>query len=144
MFFYKFLDIFFLVFHTLIIFFNLFGWMWRKTRRANLIVLFITAFSWFGLGIWYGFGYCFCVDWHWQVKMKLGEYDLPNSYIKYLLDKLTGLDWNAALVEPLTFVFFFAAIIASIFFNTRDWLRRRKSAAHPAGGNRHDDSNAED
>lgn len=128
---YKFLDIFFLVFHTLIVFFNLFGWMWRKTRRANLILLTITAFSWFGLGIWYGFGYCFCVDWHWQVKMKLGEYDLPNSYIKYLLDQLTGLDWNAALVNNLTFVFFFVAVIASVIFNTRDWLQSRKAGRSP-------------
>jgi hypothetical protein len=127
---YKSLDIFLLVFHTLIIFFNLFGWIWRKTRRANLIVLTITAFSWFGLGWWYGFGYCFCVDWHWQVKRKLGAVDLPNSYIKYLLDLLTGLDWNAALVDTLTFVCFFIALIASITFNARDWLHKKRQAAH--------------
>jgi len=120
---YKFLDIFFLVFHTLIILFNLSGWIWKKTRLANLVVLSITAFSWFILGIWYGFGYCFCVDWHWAVKMKLGEYDLPNSYIKYLLDLMTGLNWNATLVDIITFAFFFSALFASILVNVRDWRR---------------------
>ena len=128
---YKFLDIFFLVFHTLIIFFNLSGWIWKKTRLVNLIVLSITAFSWFILGIWYGFGYCFCVDWHWTVKMKLGEYDLPNSYIKYLLDLMTGLDWNASLVDVLTFAFFFSALFASIFVNARDWRLKKRSVRTP-------------
>jgi hypothetical protein len=125
---YKFLDIFFLVFHTLIIFFNLAGWIWQKTRLANLVLLTITAFSWFVLGVWYGFGYCFCVDWHWTVKTKLGEVDLPNSYIKYLLDQMTGLDWNAALVNTLTLVFFCSALAASICLNARDWLRKKKTA----------------
>ena len=125
MFLYECLDIFFLVFHTLVIFFNLFGWIWKKTRAANLVVLSVTAFSWFGMGFWYGFGYCFCVDWHWAVKQKLGEVNLPNSYIKYLLDLVTGLDWQATLVDILTFAFFFGALSASLFLNVRDRRRRR-------------------
>ena len=124
MFLYKFLDIFFLVFHTGIILFNLSGWIWKKTRTANLAVLTMTAFSWFGLGFWYGFGYCFCVDWHWAIKMKLGQSDLPDSYIKYLLDLLTGLDWNVAVVDNLTFGCFFGALGASLFLNVRDWRRK--------------------
>jgi len=118
---YQFLDIFFFVFHTLLIIFNLFGWAFQKTRIANLIALSLTAFSWFILGIWYGFGYCFCVDWHWAVKGKLGESNLPDSYIKYLLDQLTGLNLNAAFVDTLTVLCFFLAVSASIFFNIRNW-----------------------
>jgi uncharacterized membrane protein len=125
---YKFLDIFFLVFHSLIIGFNLTGWIWKKTRLANLVVLTITAFSWFVLGFWYGFGYCFCVDWHWRVKHTLGEVNLPNSYIKYLLDLLTGFNWNAALVDILTFTCFFGALFASVFMNVRDWRRKKRSS----------------
>jgi len=123
---YRCLDIFFLIFHTLIIFFNLFGWIWKKTRKANLIALSLTAFSWFVLGFWYGFGYCVCVDWHWRVKMKLGEAHLPDSYIKYLLDLMTGMDWHTALVDSLTFACFFSALFASVFLNAKDWRRRRK------------------
>jgi hypothetical protein len=34
---FRFLDIFFIVFRTLLIFFNLFGWIIKPLRRANLI-----------------------------------------------------------------------------------------------------------
>jgi len=33
-------------------------------HRASLL---LTAFSWFVLGIWYGWGYCVCTDWHYMV-----------------------------------------------------------------------------
>ncbi len=124
---YKFLDLFFLVFHTLLILFNLFGWVFQKTRIANLMTLSITAFSWFILGIWYGFGYCVCVDWHWSVKIKLGELDLPNSYIKYLVDQITGFDMNASLADTLTAACFFVAIFASLLVNIKDWRQKRKA-----------------
>jgi len=121
---YLFLDRFFFVFHTTIIFFNLFGWIWRRTRKANLIVLLITAFSWFILGIWYGFGYCFCTDWHYRVRMELGYFDMPSSYTKFLLDSLTGLDFNATLVDVCTMSFFLLALFASFYVNIKDWKSR--------------------
>jgi hypothetical protein len=116
---YVFLDKFFFAFHTAIIVFSLFGWMWKKTRRANLIVLLLITCSWFILGIWYGIGYCPCTDWHWQVRMKLGDDNMPNSYIKFLSDSLTGFDWNAKLVDILTLTFYFLALAASLFTNLR-------------------------
>jgi hypothetical protein len=123
---YVFLDKFFFVFHSFIIGFNLFGWTWKKTRKANLMVLLITAFSWFILGIWYGFGFCFCTEWHYQVRMKLGYFDMPSSYIKFLIDSVTGININAKLVDMLTLTFFLLALIASILTNGRDWRDRRK------------------
>ncbi len=123
---YVFLDKFFFVFHSFIIVFNLFGWTWKKTRKANLIVLLLTAFSWFILGIWYGIGYCFCTEWHYQVRMKLGYFDMPSSYVKFLIDSVTGLDVNAKLVDILTLTFFLSALIVSIFSNVRDWRNRSK------------------
>ena len=89
---FKFLDIFFLVFHSLLILFNLFGWMWKKTRRLNLITLLLTGFSWVGLGLFYGWGYCFLTDWHWQVLKKAGELNLPDSYVQYLLNRILGIE----------------------------------------------------
>ncbi len=126
------LNIFFFGFHTSLILFNLFGWMWKKTRKANLIVLLLTLASWFILGIWYGFGYCPCTDWHWQVRMKLGYTDMPYSYIKFLIDRLLGLDVNALLVDYLTVGAIFLALSASIYSNWRDWHFRKTSAG--AGG----------
>jgi len=121
---YAFLDQFFFIFHSLIIVFNLFGWIWKKIRLANLIMLLLTAFSWFVLGKWYGFGYCFCTDWHYQIRMKLGYFDMPSSYVKFLIDSLTGLDINAKLVDIFTLIFFLLALIASIITNMQVWKER--------------------
>jgi len=117
---YKFLDIFFVVFHTALIIFNLFGWIWKPTRRLNLITLLLTGASWFILGIFYGIGYCPLTDWHWQVLHKLGIYDVPNSYVKYLVLRLTGVDLNAGLVDALTVSLFFIALTMSVIFNFRN------------------------
>jgi len=123
---YAFLNIFFFVFHTCIILFNIFGWIWKKTRLANLILLFATAFSWFFLGIWYGFGYCPCTDWHWQVRMKLGLYDTSTSYLEFLVEKLTGLDVSRGLVDNFAVAFLIAAFCVSSVLNARD-LKKKKT-----------------
>ena len=122
----SFLDIFFIVFHSLIVVFNLTGWIWAKTRKWHLGLIVLTAFSWFVLGIWYGWGYCFCTDWHWQVRIELGDYTMPHSYMKFLLDKITGLDWNAFLVDKITLLTFVAALGLSLYLNVDDWREKRK------------------
>lgn len=116
---YTFLDYFFIGFHTLLILFNVFGWIWKKTRKLNLILLLLTGLSWTLLGIFYGFGYCPLTDWHFKVLRKLGEHDLPNSYIKYLVDRLLGLDVNADLVDQLTLIVFIVALAISLILNLR-------------------------
>lgn len=123
---YAFLNIFFFVFHSSLIIFNLFGWIWKKTRLANLIVILLTAFSWTILGIWYGLGYCPSTDWHWQVREKLGYLDFPSSYTKFLIDSLTGLDVKEALAHTLSVTLLALALGASVFTNLRDWKRKRK------------------
>src|SRR5688572_17713128 len=108
------LDAFLTVFHVIIVGFNLFGWIWKKTRMANFVVIMITAGCWFILGIWYGIGYCPITDWQWQVKEKLGERDLPNSFIKYWADRLTGTDVNTQIIDVLIAICFAAALIISV------------------------------
>ena len=116
---YKILDIFFLVFHSVLIIFNLFGWIWKPLRKINLITLLITGSSWFILGIFYGWGYCPLTDWHWQVLDKLEKHNIPNSYIKYIFDRITGLNFNARLTETLTVILYFIALIISLYMNFR-------------------------
>ena len=123
---FAFLNIFFFVFHSALIIFNLFGWIWKKTRLANLIVILLTAFSWTILGIWYGFGFCPCTDWHWQVRIKLGYFDMPSSYTKFLIDSLTGLEVNETSVDTLAVTLLALALVMSVFTNVRDWKRKRK------------------
>jgi len=123
---YTFLDKFFFVFHSTLIILILFGWIWRKTRVINLIVVLLTALSWTILGIWYGFGFCPCTEWHWQVRMELGYYDMPSSYTKFLVDSLTGLDVNEKLVDIFAVVFLALALFASVLTNMRDWRKKQK------------------
>lgn len=119
----KIADTFFFVFHIVLIIFNLFGWMIKSLRRWNLITLGLTAFSWFVLGAFYGFGYCFLTDWHWQIRDELG-YETPfNSYIHFLVVTLFSLSVSEQLVDILTGTLFFAAIILSIVTNLRDYKK---------------------
>jgi len=124
--FYRLLDIFFVVFHTSLTLFNLLGWIWKKTRLANLITLSVTGASWLFLGMIVGMlGYCPLTDWHFNILEKLGKTDLPTSYIKYLTDRLTGLNVNETLVDKATLYCFIAALAISIFLNIRDFRNRR-------------------
>jgi hypothetical protein len=122
----KLLDIFFILFHTALTLFNLFGWIIKKTRRINLYTLLATGASWFLLGIFYGIGYCPLTDWHFEVLRRLGHYNLPYSYIKYLYDRITGSDINAQLVDVLTGVLFSIAFVLSLVLNLRDLMRKKK------------------
>ncbi|MCJ7820291.1 MAG: DUF2784 domain-containing protein [Bacteroidales bacterium] len=122
---YRILDIFFVLLHTSLTLFNIFGWIWKKTRLANLITLALTGASWLFLGMLVGMlGYCPLTDWHFNILYRLGKTDLPTSYIKYLTDRLTGLDVNSTLVDKVTLYAFVAALAISLFLNLRDWRRR--------------------
>lgn len=121
---YELLDIGFIIFHTFWILFNLFGWIWEASRPWNLATLLLTGFSWFGLGIWYGFGYCPCTHWHWLVRRQLGYTDMPNSYIKFLIEYLTGLSIDANIVDVGTAVLFFLALLISLYVNFRGFKKK--------------------
>lgn len=111
------LDIGFTLLHLLIIVFNLTGWIWVKTRRLHFYGILLTAGSWFVLGIWYGWGYCPITDWQWRVKEKMGEVNLPNSFMKYFADQIFGEPINAQLIDVITVVFFFLAAGLSVYVN---------------------------
>ncbi len=124
---YQAIDIFFTVFHTALILFNLFGWIWKKTRAANLITLLLTGASWFILGLFHVIGYCPLTDWHFQVLRKLGKAGLPSSYTEYLAERVSGHDFSTALTNQLTLWGFVAALLLSVFFNTRDKVRKKRN-----------------
>lgn len=123
---FEFLNIFFFVFHTAFTLFNVAGWIFSKTRKLNLITLLLTAFSWFVVGIWKGIGFCYCTEWHWQVREQLGYHDQTRSYIHFLILKLTGANLNISLVETATVVVFGVSLAMSVWLNVRDY-RKKKS-----------------
>ena len=112
-----FLNYFFFVLHTVLILFNLFGWLFPEPKRVHFYRLVITLFSWGVLGIWYGFGYCFLTDWHYQVLRTLGETGMPSSYIAFLIEKFTGWLPEANWVDTWTMVLTAMALMCSFWVN---------------------------
>jgi hypothetical protein len=100
----------------------LLGWVWKKTRRLNLICIFLTAASWLILGIFYGLGYCPLTDWHFSILRRLGYTELPDSYISFLFTRLTGLPIDQDLVDGVTLWGLVIALMISVFLNFRHWF----------------------
>ncbi len=111
------LDIFLTFVHLIIIGFNLFGWIWPATRKMHFICVLATAASWGILGIWFGMGYCPVTDWQWRVKEKLGEHNLPASFIKYYADKIIGKNISSSFIDLVTAICFAVAALLSIYVN---------------------------
>ena len=98
----EFYDFLFHAIHITFIIINVICWMSFRTLKIAQVTLSLTLVSWIGFGFKYGFGYCFLTDWHWQLKERMGEIDLPHSYIKLVLDRSTGYDWNPQVVDQAT------------------------------------------
>ncbi|MBN1497105.1 MAG: DUF2784 domain-containing protein [Spirochaetes bacterium] len=122
-----FLDYFFLAFHSFFTLFNMTGWIWKRTRKYHLATILLTAASWFLLGICYGWGYCFCTDWHWKVREALGRPIMSDSYIHFLIQEMTGISFPADLVDTPTLAVFAFCAAMSIILNVRDYIRWRGS-----------------
>jgi len=112
-------DWFLVVFHCVFILLVVFGWILKKTRKAQLWAVGLTVFSWFGLGIFFGFGYCPLTDLHWWVLEERGTPNLPRSYTQYLAQKILGLDLPASLIDVLTGIGFGIGLIGGIIQRLR-------------------------
>jgi Protein of Unknown function (DUF2784) len=112
----------FFVFHTSWIVFTCLGWIWRATRPWQLTAAVLTALSWFCVGMRYGWGYCPCTDWHWQVRARLGYQD-PPSYTQVLISELTGVSLSSVVADTLTVGTLAVVTVLGVVLNLRD--RRR-------------------
>lgn len=115
----QFIDVFFVVFHSALILFNLFGWIVPRLRKAHLACVLLTGGSWFILGLFYGIGYCPLTDWHWQVLRKMGETGLPASYVQYILERITGISVSARTADLATVIGWGMALIIAAYFQVR-------------------------
>ncbi|KAB2870245.1 MAG: DUF2784 domain-containing protein [Bacteroidales bacterium] len=126
MFVYSFLDWFFIIFHLLVVLFNLFGWIWKATRLWNLYLLILTGIFWFGFGVFYGWGYCPLTDWHFTVLEKLGNNTGETSYIGYLINRFLKISVKASLVDSVTLISYLCALVVSIYLNVI--VKRKREA----------------
>lgn len=125
------LDRTFFVLHTLLIGFNMTGWAWKRTRVLHLIALGVTTFSWFVLGAYYGWGYCLCTDWHFQIRRQLGYADLESSYIQLLAVEVLGIRLSQNVSDWLAGSVFAGIVLATAVVWIRVW-RQRKRASSPS------------
>ena len=120
------LDIAFFVLHTALILFNIFGWAFNATRKWHLLSLGLTAASWFVMGYWKGWGYCFCTDWHFQVRQARGIVEYDANYIQLLTRLAANWEISSSLAESLALSTFAAIIICTAWAN---WPRRKTGRA---------------
>ena len=122
------LDVGFLVFHTAVIFFNMFGWVRRAWRKWHVALVLVTAFSWFVLGwvMGYGVGYCFCTDWHWQVRRAAGLNVNYDSYLQLLFEGI-GLKLTAVQSNTLAYGVFGLIVLSAIFIDVPSLIRDAKT-----------------
>ncbi|MFP4174011.1 MAG: DUF2784 domain-containing protein [Candidatus Hydrogenedentota bacterium] len=113
------LDMFFFVFHTAWIVFVLVGWSHPRTRRWHLAATLLTVFSWLGLGYWYGWGYCPCTDWHWQVREAMGHPPHYTSYTRFLVESLLPVTISRFYVDAMTVIGLVLATATSVLLNIR-------------------------
>jgi hypothetical protein len=109
-----------ILFHTALVIFNCIGWAWRATRRWHLVTLALTAFSWLVLGLLFGAGYCICTDLHWRVRQALGQRVTEDSYVQYLVARLTGWTPDSQLASTVAGLVFAFSVLLSLTLNVRD------------------------
>ena len=104
--------------HLVVVAFILFGWIIPQTRLAHLIFIALTLASWRFLGS------CPLTDWHWKLKVALGQPRPEGAFIHTLAQRVLGRPLNLArvkrLVEGLTL---FLALL-SLALNLNDWMAR--------------------
>ena len=117
-------DVAFFVVHSIWIGFIATGWAWKRTRRAHLAAVVLTALSWFALGAWFGWGYCPMTDLHWQVRERLGYQD-PPSYVQLLVGRVTGIELTRQTADIIALTTLGSAAVLTVFANL-DGTRDRK------------------
>ena len=119
----QFLNILFFVLHNVLIVFNLVGWIWPRTRMLQLVTLGATLFSWLGMGAWYGWGYCLCADWHFQVRRQLGLHGGESSYTELLFNQIPGVTVSRTFADIVTVSCLILILIATATVWIRQWSR---------------------
>lgn len=120
------LDYLFHIIHLTVIVINLTFWMSFKTLRIAQVTQVVTLLSWLGGGLFYGFGYCFLTEWHWDYKRSMGDTDLPASYIKLVLDRSTGQSWDAQLIDQATWIALLISITGCLVQSIRHYRAQVK------------------
>ena len=123
------IDVLFFVFHTALILFNLVGWVWPSTRRLHFICIAATLFSWIVMGAFYGFGYCLCTDWHFQVRRSLGLPVFGHTYLQLMARVFLGVEMSQATSNLLAGGGLLFILVAMVAVWIRQWWQQKPSVS---------------
>ena len=123
------LNIAFFIAHNALIIFNLVGWISPRTRKLHLATLSATLFSWFVMGSKYGWGYCLCADWHFQIRRQLGRHNGESSYTELLFNQIPGVTVTRHFADTVTVVCLISILIATAVVWWRD-IRIKKQTSY--------------
>lgn len=76
------------------------------------------------MGLFYGFGYCFLTDWHYEVRLKIGK-NMSNSFIAFILNDCFGFGVDEYLIDVVTGITFFLIFFVSIFLNINNYFKNK-------------------
>ncbi len=127
----QFLNILCFALHNVLIVFNLVGWIWPRTRRLHLVTLGVTLFSWIGMGARYGWGYCLCADWHFQIRRQLGLHGGESSYTELLFNQIPGVTVSRTFADIVTVGCLLMILIATATVWIQQWRITRVSPKNP-------------
>ena len=108
------LNILFHITHLAVILFSALGWLVAAWRPLHLALQLMILFSWFGLGYFKGWTYCFLTDLHWRLKQAMGRPASSPTYMKMLADWVFGREVDAARVNKVTVTVFFTTTLLSL------------------------------
>ena len=123
------IDVLFFVFHTALILFNLVGWVWPSTRQLHFICIAATLFSWIVMGAFYGFGYCLCTDWHFQVRRSLGLPVFGHTYLQLMARVFLGVEMSQATSNLLAGGGLLFILVAMVAVWIRQWWQQKPSVS---------------
>jgi hypothetical protein len=114
------LNILFFALHNTLIVFNLVGWVWPRSRQLHLVTMGATLFSWVVMGAWYGWGYCLCADWHFQIRRQLGIHSNESSYTEMLFNQIPGITVSRTFADIVTV----GGLILILMATATVWIRQ--------------------
>jgi hypothetical protein len=105
------LDYLFHIVHLSVLLICILGWVYQPFRAFHQLVVALVAISWLGLGLKFGFRYCVLTDTQWRIKRRLGREPYTTSYVKYILDKITGSRIDKKVTDRVT-LYTYACVVA--------------------------------
>jgi len=113
----KMADVILFLAHALVALGCAFGWLIPGAERLHLLLILVIGFSWYGLGLHYGIGYCLLTDWQWRVRKRLGITPEHGSFVQLLLERTSGLHFKADQVKWFAYIVYWLSALISIYIN---------------------------